>query len=542
MYLVKAREMQEMDRETIESFGIPGRVLMENAGRGTFKMIVDLFPDIASKKVCVLCGRGNNGGDGFVVARYLMEKGVETDIFLLSSRDRLRGDARANMSLVEKLCAFKKKEGGENRIIQIPDREAFLKYKARIIHSDLFVDGIFGTGLNSDVRGFFRDIIDLVNLSNRPVISIDIPSGLNADTGKPCGVSIKAFATASFAFAKPGHILYPGNEFTGKLEVIDIGIPGFIVKKKSPLLHVTKKALVKSFFVPRNSQAHKGNFGHLFIVAGSIGKTGAAALASNAAMACGTGLVTLGIPESLNSVMEPQVVEPMTFPLSEGEKGFLSENSFNQIVELSKGKTAIAIGPGIGTKESTEKLVKRLITAIDIPMILDADALNVIAGDIDILKEKKASVILTPHPGEMARLMHCSTAEIQANRLEIAQNFAMKFDVILVLKGAGTITAMPDGRAFICTKGNSGMASGGMGDALTGIISGFTAQGFSSENAAIAGPYIHGLCGDVLACNRGKFGFTASDMVDIIPETIYEKLYRKNTLSEAFTDSMNCGI
>ncbi len=521
MYLVKSREMQEMDRETIESFGIPGRVLMENAGRGTFKMIVDLFPAIAEKKVCILCGRGNNGGDGFVVARYLMEKGVKTDIFLLSSRDRLKGDARANMGLVEKLCALKESGDKKNKIIQIPDREAFLKFKNRMVHNDLFVDGIFGTGLNSDVRGFFREIIDLVNESHKPVISIDIPSGLNADTGKPCGVSIKAFATASFAFAKPGHILYPGNEFTGKLKIIDIGIPGFIAEKKPLALYLTEKKMVKSFFIPRSSQAHKGNFGHLLIIAGSTGKTGAAALASNAAMACGTGLVTLGVPESLNSVMEPQTTETMTFPLYEKKKGFLSEQAFDQIIELARGKTAMAIGPGIGTEQDTGVLVKKLIQTIDIPIIIDADALNLIADSPEILKEKKAPVILTPHPGEMARLAHSSSAEIQNSRFESAKNFAVQFGVILVLKGAGTITAMPDGRAFICTKGNAGMAAGGMGDVLTGMISGFTAQGLSCEKAAIAGPYIHGICGDSIARARGDFGFTASNIIGIIPETIY---------------------
>ncbi len=522
MYIVKAQEMQKMDRETIESFGIPGRVLMENAGRGTFKMIMDLFPDISHKKVCVLCGRGNNGGDGFVVARYLMEKGIKTDVFLLSSRDRLKGDARANMALVEKLFAMEGEKNDENKIIQIPDRDSFIKYKNRIIHSDFFVDGIFGTGLNSDVRGFFREIIDLVNKSRKPVVSIDIPSGLNADTGKSCGVSIKAFATASFAFAKPGHILHPGNEFTGRLKIIDIGIPRFIAEKNTPRINLIEKELVRSFFTPRSSQAHKGNFGHLLIIAGSTGKTGAAALAANAAMACGTGLVTLGVPESLNPVMEPQVTETMTFPLFEKKKGFLSEKALDQIISLSKGKTAMTIGPGIGMEKDTGLLVKELIKTIDIPMILDADALNLIADHPDILKKKKAPVILTPHPGEMARLTHSSSVKIQDSRLESAKNFAEKFGIILVLKGAGTITAMPDNRIFICTKGNPGMASGGMGDALTGMISGFTAQKISCENAAIAGPYIHGTCGDLLAVKRGSFGFTASDLVNIIPETIHE--------------------
>ncbi|MEA1968532.1 MAG: NAD(P)H-hydrate dehydratase [Thermodesulfobacteriota bacterium] len=520
MFLVTAEEIQKMDREAIESFGIPGQVLMENAGRGAFNMLTDLFCDIISKKVCIVAGRGNNGGDGFVIARYLMEMGVKTKIILLSTEDKVHGDARANLILLKKL----EKEFCTKCIIEIPDKDFFLKQKPLILHHDIFVDAILGTGLKSNVKGLFKDVIETLNSTGKPIFSVDIPSGLNSDTGEECGVSIKAFATATFAFAKVGQILHPGDKFTGILKTIDIGIPNFIVHKKRPLIHLTEKKEIRSLFPPRESETHKGSFGHLFIIAGSAGKTGAAALCANAAMRCGTGLVTLGIPESLNIAVEPQVCEAMTLPLPEKEKGCLSELCFKAIKKAAVQKNAIALGPGMGTEQGTGELIKKIIREIDIPLIMDADALNCIADTPDILKEKKASVIVTPHPGEMARLCKKSVKEIQKNRIESAKNFAKEFDVVVILKGSKTITALPDGRIFINPTGNPGMASGGMGDVLTGMTAGLTAQGFSLKNAAIAGVYIHGLCGDILAEKKGPFGFLASDMVKTIPRAIYTGL------------------
>ena len=489
---------------------------MESAGRGAFDMLVDLFPEIALQKVCILAGRGNNGGDGFVIARYLIEKKVKTGIFILCAKEKIKGDAKTNLILLEKLC--KKTKLGY--IKEIPDKNAFLEYKNKILHYNIFVDAILGTGLNSNVRGFFRDVIETCNSFSRPIFSIDIPSGLNADTGKPWGVCIKAHATATFGFAKTGHILYPGNEFTGKLKIINIGIPEFIVKENPPLVHLLNKKMIKSLFVPRYSQSHKGDFGHLFVIAGSIGKTGAAALTCNAAMACGAGLVTLGIPKSLNSTLEPQVTETMTLPLPEEKKGYLSDIAINKIQEFIIKKNVLALGPGLGTEKSTKKLVEQLVKNIEIPMVIDADALNLIADKPEILKKRKAPVILTPHSGEMARLTNKSINEIQENRIKSAKEFAKEFNIIVVLKGSQTIIALPDNKIFICNKGNSGMASGGMGDVLTGIIASFIGQGFSGSNAAIAGVYIHGICGDILAKTIGPFGFVASDMINIIPKAI----------------------
>lgn len=521
MYLVTAKQMQNIDRAAIQSFGIPGQVLMENAGRGAVEMFLRTFPYIKSKRVSILAGRGNNGGDGFVMARYLMEKGFEVKTFLFSTSDRVTGDAKANLLLFEKLASANSKEG----VVEIPDTETFERLKDKIIHCDIFIDAILGTGLNSDVRGLFKDVIETVNSLKRAVFSVDIASGLNSDTAQIMGVAIRADATATFAFAKIGHIVHPGRELTGKLEIVDIGIPNFIADKENVSVHLIEKKDVQAIFKfrQRTANSHKGSYGHLLLVAGSIGKSGAAALAANAAMASGSGLVTLAVPESINSIVEPQVTETMTYPLPENSTGELSYSSLNLIInDLVKDKRIVAVGPGIGINKSTTRVVNGMVENITLPMVIDADGLNAVADNPYILKKRKAATILTPHPGEMSRLTGRTTAQIQQNRVETAVMFAAEFNVIVVLKGASTVIALPDGTVYICPTGNPGMASGGMGDVLTGMISGFIAQGFTPAQAAIAGVYTHGLCGDDLSKRRGAFGFVASDLIRTIPETIDE--------------------
>lgn len=520
MQLVTAEQMQTMDRQTIESFGIPGRVLMENAGRGAVKLILDRYSGIEEMKIAVLAGRGNNGGDGFVIARYLMEKGIFVNTYLLSTKDKVQGDAKANMDLVLELINHE----GPGAVIEIPDAGTLKKYRPDIRHHGLFVDAILGTGLNSDVRGFFKDAIELMNQSSAPVFSVDIPSGLHSDTGRPLGTAVKADATATFAFAKAGHILYPGNTFTGELEVIDIGIPDFIAAQQHIGLSIIEKAQVAGLIPVRSFNSHKGTFGHLGILAGSPGKTGAAALCANAAVRCGTGLVTLGVPQQLNSRIEPLVVEPMTLGLKDNNKGLLTLLAANEISQFLKDKQALALGPGIGTHKETVALVHNLVKDCRIPLVIDADGLNCVAEKPDILGSAQCPVVLTPHPGEMARLSGASTKEIQADRTGVAIDFAHKYNITLVLKGAQTVIASPDGSCRICPTGNPGMASGGMGDVLTGIIAGFCAQGLAPEAAAAAGVYIHGLCADTLADHVNDFGFTASDIVDSIPGVIGREL------------------
>nr|WP_320015415.1 NAD(P)H-hydrate dehydratase [uncultured Desulfobacter sp.] len=514
MIIVTTRQMQQMDKNTIETFGIPGRVLMENAGRGALEMLSDHF-DLEGARVAVVAGRGNNGGDGFVIGRYLMEMGVSVSFFLLSTRDRVQGDAGANLDLVVKLLA----DHPLSQFIEIPDKESLEAVAEILPDHDLFVDAIFGTGLNSDVRGIYRDVIELINGSGKAVFSVDIPSGINADTGAVCGVAIQADATATFAFAKVGHILYPGNFHTGDLEVIDIGIPGHIAKAESPDIFLPESHDIAELIPARDFNAHKGNFGHLLVLAGSPGKTGAGALCANAAMRTGAGLVTLGVPEKLMPVIEPMVIEPMTTSLAQTPSGGLDAAALDDIIALLADKAALAIGPGMGTDHGTRELIKGIISIASVPMVIDADGLNCIAKNPDILNTVKAPVILTPHPGEMARLTGKTTADIQQNRMETARNFAEKYKVILVLKGAQTLVACPDGTVFICPTGNPGMACGGMGDVLTGMIAAFLAQNLPPESAALAGVYVHGLCGDLLAQDH-TFGFLASDMVTNIPQAL----------------------
>jgi len=511
MYLVTANEIQKMDRSTIESFGLPGRILMENAGRGATQFFLEHFKDAVNKKIGVIAGRGNNGGDGFVIARYLVQRGISVTVYLLTERQKVSGDAAANLKLLPPL---------EVPVIEIPDAETFSSHKTAMRHVAIWIDAILGTGLKSDVKGFFRDVIEFINQTNKPVFAVDMPSGLNSDTGRPCGSCVRADATATFAFAKTGHFLFPGADYTGNLKIIDIGIPPYIANDVGPLQYLLTPNLIRAVFHPRPSDVHKGHTGHLLVIAGSPGKTGAAAMTATSAMRAGAGLVTLGIPVSLNPVLETQVMEVMTDPLPETVQGLLGEASFNRIMDLLSDKKCLAIGPGIGTAPETKMLFKHLLQKNNKPVVIDADGLNILSDHTEILKDLDAPVVLTPHPGEMARLMRTTSADVQKDRIQCARNFAEKFNVHVVLKGARTVVAHPDGRVFINPTGNPGMASGGMGDVLTGVIAGFIAQGHSPELAAHAGVYLHGAAADSLAKNKGPFGYLATDVMTTLPEAV----------------------
>jgi NAD(P)H-hydrate epimerase len=511
MYLVTASEMQKMDRLAIESFGIPGMVLMENAGRGATQFFLDQFKDAENKKIGVVAGRGNNGGDGFVIARYLAQKKMCVTVYLLSESHTVKGDAAANLKLLRQMKV---------PVIEMPDQESLSRHKTAMRHEAVWIDAILGTGLQSDVKGFFKDVIDFINDSNKPVFAVDIPSGLNSDTGQPCGTCIRADATATFAFAKTGHFLFPGADYTGNLKIVDIGIPPYIADDVRPMQHQLTLDLIRAVFQPRPSDAHKGHTGHLLVIAGSPGKTGAAAMTAMSAMRAGAGLVTLGVPSSLNPILEAHMTEPMTDPLPEVREGILGETSFTRIMELLSDKKCITLGPGMGMAPETKTLVHRIIQRSTKPMVIDADGLNSLVGHTEILKNLNIPVIITPHPGEMARLSNTTAADVQKDRIHCAREFAKNFNTHVVLKGAGTVVAHPDGRAFINPTGNSGMASGGMGDVLTGIIAGLIAQGHAPELAAHAGVYIHGVAADVLANTKGPFGYLATEVQNAIPETI----------------------
>ena len=511
MILVTANEMQQMDRQTIESFGIPGRVLMENAGRGATRFFFERFSDLKNKRIGVIAGRGNNGGDGFVIARYLAQSGFAVKLYLLAAGNRVKGDAAANFKLLNPL---------KIPVTEIPDENSFFAHKSDMADMDIWIDAILGTGLKSDVNGYFKTVIDFINALNKPVFAIDIPSGLNSDTGQPCGTCIHASATATFGFAKTGHMTYPGAGYTGMLEIVDIGIPPYIVETVEPKQFLLTEDLIKSYLTPRVEEAHKGTTGHLLVVAGSPGKTGAASMTSMSALRAGAGLVSLAIGQSLNAVLETQMLEAMTVPLPESRDGALGESAFGAIQELMSGKRCLAIGPGLGQAPATGKLVRKIIAKSQIPMVVDADGINNLAGQVQILKCARVPIILTPHPGEMARLLNVNVGKIQQDRINCARSVAVDLNVHVVLKGARTVIAHPDGRIYINATGNAGMASGGMGDVLTGIIAGQIVQGFSPESAAHTGVYLHGAAADSLAQSIGPYGYLAGEVMNAIPAEI----------------------
>jgi hydroxyethylthiazole kinase-like uncharacterized protein yjeF len=514
MILVTAGEMQEMDRQTIETHGIPGLELMENAGRGATDVLLDQFAGCIKTGVGIICGKGNNGGDGFVMARHLADRHIDVTVYLLAKASKIKGDAAANLKRLAEL---------KIRVIEIPDEDSFLKIKSDLSLFGLLVDAILGTGLTSDVRGFFKTVIDFINDLNRsgiPVFAVDMPSGLNSDTGQPCGTCIRAQGTATFALAKIGHYTYPGAEYSGILKIIDIGIPGSVVEAVGPKQYLLTGERIRADFPLRSADTHKGRTGHLLVVAGSTGKSGAAAMTAVSAMRAGAGLVTLGIAASLNPIIETQVLEVMTAPLPECGYGILADIAIDDITKLADGKSCLAIGPGIGQAAETRSLVKKIISQIDIPMVIDADGLNNIAGQTQLLKKRKAPTVLTPHPGEMARLLATSATAIQKNRLACARDFATNFGVHVVLKGAATVIAHPDGSAYINPTGNPGMASGGMGDVLTGVLAGFITQGFAPQAAAHAAVYLHGAAADTLAKTVGPIGYLAGEVMKAIPGEI----------------------
>jgi NAD(P)H-hydrate epimerase len=508
-----------MDRETIESFGLPGRVLMENAGRGVIDVLVKTFPAIESfgrnQSIGIVAGRGNNGGDGFVIARYLSGMDVSVSVYLFSERDAIKGDAAANLKLLDALKV---------PVFEIMDTACLAQHRTAMCHHKIWVDALLGTGLNTEVKGLFRTAIELLNSLNRPIIAVDVPSGLNADTGMICGACIRAHTTVTFGFPKIGHILYPGADVTGRLETIDIGIPPHIVQGVRPRHHILTPEAITAAFPQRALTSHKGTAGHVLVVGGSTGKAGAAVMSGLGALRSGAGLVTLAIPKSLNAIIQSQIPEIMTAPMDGRKEGIWDDSIFNDIQEQLQGKKCLAIGPGMGDAAETRKLVIEILRVISIPVVLDADGLNCICGRLEVLKRLNTPAILTPHPGEMSRLTGKSVTDIQADRIGIARRFSQTHHVHLILKGARTVIAHPDGTVYINLTANPGMASGGMGDVLTGVIAGLLAQGLEPEAASHTGVYLHGKAADALCESKGPFGFLASEVAGALPVVIRDMI------------------
>jgi hydroxyethylthiazole kinase-like uncharacterized protein yjeF len=507
MKLATASEMRELDRQAIEGYGIPGVVLMENAGRGVVSEMIHAWGKVAGGRYVVFCGKGNNGGDGLVIARHLHNKGAKVSVRLFSSR--MKGDALTNLEIARKMG------------IEIKPVSRDLKSETALVrHADAVIDAIFGTGLKSEIDKTYRAVIGMINAHAKRVVAVDIPSGVDSDMGGIMGAAIRADMTVTFGLPKRGLYLYPGAQMAGKVRVLDISIPAGAVSKAPIKAGLLTASDVSSLIKPRLPESHKGDYGHLLILAGSVGKTGAAVLAAKAASRAGAGLVTVGVPESLNDIFEEKLTEEMTVPLPETRGRSLSSKGMDRILELLKGKTALALGPGISTDPDTAMLVGNLLPKLRIPTLVDADGLNILAHDETPLTKAKAPIALTPHPGEMGRLLGILAREVQADRPGAATKLAGEFGVTVVLKGARTLIAYPDGDFFINPTGNPGMATGGTGDVLTGIIGSFMAQGLSVPDAARLGVYVHGRAGDEAATVKGEAGLIAGDIVDAIPEVL----------------------
>jgi len=510
--LVKASEIQEMDRLTIEDLGIPGVVLMENAARGASGAFLAHFAPSPNSRVLVLCGRGNNGGDGYVMARVLSEAGLQVIVLVLAEFKNITGDALLNLEILRRMGV---------EIQEVPSEEQWKKQRRHLKGCDFIIDGLLGTGLHSPVKGFYARVIGDLNKTNKPVTAIDIPSGLNADTGQPMGVAVQASLTLTFGFPKIGQVVFPGAGLVGRLVCIDIGIPAAVVERIPCRYRLIEWRDFQGLFAPEKPDIHKGSRGHLLVLAGSTGKTGAATLTSLGALRAGAGLVTLGIPKSLNLVMENKLTEAMTYPLPETSGSSLSLEAEKEIFKLMEGKTAVAIGPGLSTHPETSALVRRIVARCPLPMVIDADGLNALSSEPDALATCRGRAVLTPHPGEMARLAGIRSSDVQADRLGTAEAFARTHGCCLVLKGARTVIAEPEGLIHINPTGNPALSSGGSGDVLTGLIGGFLARGWRTGRAAMAGVYLHGLAADRLSEEMGPFGILAGELIDVIPELAF---------------------
>ncbi len=497
-----------MDRLTIEEIGIPGVVLMENAARGASRVFLDHFAPSPDSRVLIICGRGNNGGDGYVMARYLSEAGRKVTVLVLAEFSKIAGDALVNLEILRRLGL---------PVQEVPSEEQWKKQRRLLKDCDFIIDGLLGTGLNAPVRGFYARVIEEINRANKPVTAIDIPSGLNADTGQVMGIAVRADLTITFGFPKIGQIVFPGAGLVGRLVRIAIGIPGAVAERLPLRYHLTEAGDFHNLPLPEKPDIHKGNRGHLLVLSGSTGKTGAATLTSLGALRAGAGLVTLGIPTSLNPILENKLTEAMTYPLPETAESSLSLQAEDEIFKLMEGKTALAIGPGLSTHAETSLLVRRIVARCPLPMVIDADGLNALASDPDVLAKCTGKAILTPHPGEMARLAGISNSQVQADRIGVAEAFAQKHGCCLVLKGARTVIAEPGGPIHVNPTGNPALSSGGSGDVLTGLIGGFLARGWPPARAACAGVYLHGLAADLLSEEMGQFGMLAGELLDVIP-------------------------
>lgn len=508
MLLVSAEQMREADRQTIEEIGVPGMVLMENAAQGAARVILDEVEDVALLDLAVFCGRGNNGGDGLAIARILANRGARATAYLFAKKKDLTGDAAANLAIAL-ACGVE--------VIEVPGDKTFEKYEASMAGHELYVDALLGTGLNSPVRGRYAAAIELLNSLDRPVLAVDIPSGLSADTGQPLGLAVMADWTATFGLAKQGLLLEAGD-YVGELTLVDISIPPQVVDSLGAMAFMLEADLAASMLNQRPAGAHKGSFGHLLVVGGSLGKSGAPCLAAMGGQRAGAGLITVALPQGLNLVAEQKLTAAMSQPLPETSEGSLAAAALPVLLDLSGQRDALVLGPGLGQHAESAEMARDLAAQAKCPLVIDADGLNALAGHLENIRFASPDVVLTPHPGEAARLLGCTPAQVQADRLAAARRLADLSGAVVVLKGARTVIALPTGQAWINPTGSTLLASGGSGDVLAGLIGGLLAQGCDALSAACAGVFVHGLASDLAAEDFGARGMAAEELAGYLPE------------------------
>jgi ADP-dependent NAD(P)H-hydrate dehydratase / NAD(P)H-hydrate epimerase len=519
MKILTAAQMQEIDRLTSERYGVPSLTLMENAGRGVVEFLARRFSPLEGQKIVILCGRGNNGGDGLVVARLLRGRGLAPHVLLLSDPGGLRGDAAVNF---ERLA-----RSGVPDIVS--DSASWQRARSELGNCSLVIDALLGTGLTKPLGGFLLAVVqDFPTVFPRArIVSVDLPTGVLADTGELIGECVRADASVTFTAPKVAHLFPPACERMGEWVVKPIGTPPETFENRPDFfLNVLERADLTWLVRPREREAHKGNFGHVLVLGGSVGKTGAATMAAKAALRSGAGLVTVATAKSALPVIASLSMEVMTEPLPETESGTVSLRALEGglLDLLVEGKSVLAVGPGLGRHPETLELVRTVVNKYDLPVVLDADGLNAFGGCISTLRAESRVRVFTPHPGEMGRLTDRKTSAIVANRLEVAREFAQRHGVQLVLKGFRTLTASPDGQVWVNPTGNPGMATGGSGDVLTGVVAALLAQypDRSPAEVTAAAVYLHGLAGDIAARELGEASVIAGDILDSLPRAYQE--------------------
>ncbi|MBI2427910.1 MAG: NAD(P)H-hydrate dehydratase [Ignavibacteriales bacterium] len=503
--ILTPQQMKSADEFAIRQMGILSLQLMENAGKRVVDVLRSRIKNLSKKSAVILCGKGNNGGDGFVVARLLGELGTTVTVVLMEPGGELSPDAKSNLERLN------------HSIIQSFDR-----LKSRIgFKADIIIDAMFGTSFKGELTGKNLGAVRWCNEQKGFKIAIDIPSGLNGETGEVVSESFRADLTVTFSNPKIGFYHHNAKDLTGEVVVTDIGLPSDAVEKNSENIFLVERSDIQTILPKRRSNSHKHTVGKVFILAGSKGMTGAALLVSQSAMRSGAGQVILGIPESEYTVVAKRTLEVMPFPLASTHEGSISLAATNEIEKKNEWASIVVVGCGMSQNPETQELIRQIILETEKPLIIDADGLNALAKEISILKKRRSkNVILTPHFGEFFRLTGMSSIEIETNKFDEASTFAKENKVTLVLKGAPTIVATSTGNIFVNPTGNPGMSTAGSGDVLAGLIASLYGQGLSAESAAVTGVYIHGAAGDIAASKKGEMGMIASNIIRFLPTTI----------------------